>query len=256
VTLANKDGNYWSYDLTDANSNTLDDMYDYIVLEFPAPDTGFVKLVGAGKESQLLSFAWAQMLELVGRDDLAQLTHPSAEDAELLSQLDTFLERNGKMHFYVWDHGWKELAARYLDSERWMDFVIPLTVKPGQPVKVKIENIKAGFWLDYLAMDYSADEQVSLKELGLNKAMQSGEDVTGRIARKDGSYLTQVPGDEALITFSDSQGGGTYVIEIGGYFIYDVKSEKGDPDYGQRLVRLLTDWRFLADFILSKYLNI
>ena len=253
VTLANKDGNYWSYDLTNADSGTLDDMYDSILLEFPAPKSDFVKLVGMGKESQLLSFAWSQILELVGRDGLAQLVNPSIKDAEPLSQLDIFLERNGKMHFYVWDNGWKEQAARYLDSERWMDFVIPLKVKPGQPIKVKIENIKAGFWLDYLAMDYSTDEQVSLKELRLKKALQSGEDVTSRIAYNDGSYLTQVPGDEALITFSDSQGEGTYVIEIGGYFIYNVKSEEGDSDYGQTLMRLLTDWRFLAEFILSKY---
>jgi hypothetical protein len=126
------------------------------------------------------------------------------------------------------------------------DKAYPLDLRdvPGETVRLKIETA-AGFWkLNYLAMDYSQQTSVRVKEIHPETALdRDGRDVKTMVARADQKFY-EMPqaGDFAELTFAVPERTAglerTVLLKARGYYeLHFPPTGTGQPDLARQMLR-------------------
>jgi hypothetical protein len=255
--LSEADGDAWSDDLSEISISGLDDVHSEAVLEFPPSASADVKLVYRGKESGLITFLENELYKIAGGNNIETLIELS-----YYTGMGTTFDTDASMlHFSVWDGSeWVEQEAKYIGDARWSWSLAPLSVAPGEPIKVKVTRLIGAFPLDFVGIDYSADEEVALTELSPVFAQdQDGRDVLGALLSDDDEYLEQEPGDVTYMEFSSQPEGlqntkRSYVAEAGGYYVPDLPDKPFNPLELLRVAGLADDEKALLEYLLPEYL--
>ncbi len=137
------------------------------------------------------------------------------------------------------DKGWKLMD--YFNvigplADRDMVMPIDLSDVKGDKVRLKIE-CGFMFWeMDYAAMDFTANSEVSINTLSPSSAIdETGRDVSSLLFATDHLYLTQpAPGNAAVVKykFTPASVGKTQTVFLHsrGYYEY-IRDYKGKPDF-------------------------
>jgi len=258
LSLVSKaDGMGWVADLTKINVSELESVYNEAVLEFPASESAEVKLVYRAKESGLISFMDNELYKIIGGNNIEELISLSqATQVGTAYDLETSL-----IHFSVWDgFDWVEQEARYVGGARWSWSIAPISVTPGAPIKIKVTELVGSFPLDFVGIDYSADEEITTTELLPVSADQSGKDVLSSILSDDDQYLEETTGDVAYIEFVEPSSitpgsEQSYVVVIGGYYLPNLPEKPLTIDNLLLVANLASDDRSLLEYVLPVYLS-
>ena len=248
--VSSPDENYWITDLADVN---LNDLHEEITLEFAKPDDVMkAKLLIRARESGLISFAWDELFRLIGRNHLQEIIG-------LFEGLSSFVESYGKMQVQVWDgKEWVTQYSYHFGGARWSEVLIPISTSDSE-LRVRLRTAIGTFLVDSVAVDYSPDEEVRVTEARMLSAVRgSGESEFGNLAEDDDLYTVEDIGDVVRITYEDVPRTGdarSYVVAMAGYFIGYVPEKEFNARDFAIAYRLVTDERFLAEYMLPRVLN-
>ncbi len=248
--LAEKDHRIWeALPVADADGNVRTE----IVMTFPKPlGASQAKLVSNAATGFWGASMVKEMLQLRGRELDAWYalvdSQPIAPDLirawnmrEELFALQVHVEEPGGWTLAGVIHGGGPFAVE--------DRIVPLDVSrvTGDEVRIRIRP-PVGFWaLNWLAMDYTEDNDLSVQTIAFETADSgAGDDVRGLLASADGRYH-EMPrvGDEFLVNApapalaADSER--TVFLHSRGYYRLHIEAE-GDPN-----LTLLQEIEFVPD---------
>lgn len=268
--LAQADGEYWESELEGRDFSDVDELYDWVTITLPdMPDSGSAKLVIDARESMLGSFQmWYFSHFILGTPNFEWLFHKLETDEEFYRYFD----------FTVWLSS--AFTVQYWDGAEWVDYAeIPFVDHFfGRPKVVNIElaDIEGSQLrlytpvglreIDYVAVDYTADEGITVTRLEPAEATQhfadgSEADVRDAIAAADGSYAALEIWEHISVKFPElpppAEGyQRTFVIPTRGYYYVRgpvVPEDKmGDWPLGQELTYV--PYAF-SRWTLPRYLN-
>lgn len=259
--ISHNDGVYWEGSPIPPEGGEMTSTRDGIILGFRKPaGAASAKVVMAGLNSDLLVFAYDQLLSLKGRNALPwlyQLERDSAEAAKLVG----FMIREGMLHLHVWTGTRWEERALFPDVgpalAKEQVAVIPVADIRSDTLMVKLEST-AGLWrIDLVACDFSDDVAIHVREIPPQSATdKSGRDITHLLESSDGRYFVTLPGEGATVLFEQApslQGREPAVfVKVRGYYHAWLPSDEPEqvgetdrvlrePGYGPRMY--LGKWR-------------
>lgn len=179
---------------------------DGVDLEFDRPaGARAAKLIVRGKNSFWLDYLYGQFQDLFG-DGLEKWNGKMrAAPREKLAawfreqKLPLSVELQG-------EGGWKEIATLRLPGPMaHRDFLVPFALPEGDgPVKLRLRSGYLFWEIDYAALDFSADQPVSIVSLAADSAAdQHGRDLRPALAAEDGNRYDQPEvGDAAALSFT------------------------------------------------------
>jgi len=256
-----EDGVYWEGSPSPPGVGEVKATRDGIILGFrkPAGATS-AKIVITGVNSNLLVFAYDQLLSLKGRNALPwlyQLERDSSEAAKLVG----FMIREGMLHLHVWTGTQWEERALFPDVgpalAKEQVAVVPIADIRSDTLKVKLEST-SGLWrIDRVACDFSDDAALQVREIPPQSAIdKSGRNITHLLTSSDGRYCVTLPGEGATVLFDQPpslQGREPVVfVKVRGYYHAWLPSDEPEqvgetdrvllePGYGPRMY--LGKWR-------------
>lgn len=269
--LAQADGEYWVSDLEGRDFNDIGNLFDWVTITLPdAPETGTAKLIVGARESRLGAFqAWYCSHFILGTPNQPWLYDKLENDEGFYRYFDLVAWQN------------TAFTVQYRDGSAWVDYVdIPFVNKFFGSTRVVLINLSeiegnhvrlhtlAGLReIDYVAVDYSADEAVTVTELTIAEAaLYSGDspavDVLGEIDGEDGSYAVMEQGEYIGFKFtaqaSPPEDGfqRTFVIPVRGYYYIRGPAVPEDKMYNWPLAEEVTYVPYAyAKWTLPRYVN-
>ena len=179
---------------------------DGVILTFPGQaDAKIARVAIHAKNSIILDYMMGQFHDMFGtaykRYMKNQQSAPSNEMRQWsLDQgipLSLYIERDGKWDFV----DYYNIAG----PMKYKDDVLSIALKGNEtnPLKVKLEFGSFLWEIDYAAIDYSVDQNVTSYIASVKTALTAEKkDVVGLLNKDDSHYYTQPSvGDEAVVTF-------------------------------------------------------
>lgn len=220
------------------NAETGKDFYNDIILTFPKKSMATEgHLVMHTKNSLWGDYLFGEFTKLFGSRYSSwiekQNKKPSAETAHWAVDqglvMKVFIENNEE--WILTD------TVDLVGPLAYRDVVVPIDLKNHKSETVNIK-LSAGFmmWdLDYVAMDYSIDSGIQVKQLTPSQAMTNrGKDALASLKVSDRDYLAQeTTGDEVTVSFPLSHIGNDnlaydYILHSRGYYQH-VRDYEGSP---------------------------
>ena len=258
--VTDKDGVYWSSNLTNKDFDQEQDLTDGITLTFEKPtDAQTAKVALNYKFSELSELPGTTIFKLLG-EKLDDWYDKLNSDPGELAKLRTFGIWLGRLHLAVWN-GTNWVHAGVFDPPGpWIarDVIKTIDVSSieGDIVSVRLVSTTGLVLIDSVRIDYSPDEDVITYELSATTAVDAhGIDVTPEILSDDDDYLTMEKGDYAQLSFDevppDTDYARSYVVKATGYYKSLVPAE-GEA-HEELVERLLTDLPFARRYFLEGY---
>jgi len=246
----------WESDL-----ERTDRVRDGLVCEFAIPvGARRAKLRISAHNTGMGEFALHKLLAMRGPGRMKWCYEMSSDTSEV-RKFRAWQRREGGLEVQVaedsgWNlQGWLPDVGGLVHPER----IVPLdlgSVREGV-VKVRLDAT-AGLWfIDRVAIDFSADEPIRETAIALEKAnANDGVDVTRPLSEADSLYYATLPGDYATLSYAEvplkDDQERTYVLISEGYYHPWVEEGPADfkplldqvldvPELGQRLY--LPEWK-------------
>ncbi len=257
------DGFFWSNTDEGKNPDKKDRLRDEAVFEFPKPKgVDRAKLIFNGNTTFWGSYALSQYLGFYG-EELSAFYNRLKNNPIALASFLFFMQQEEIFTLNVWletDKGWVDrgLAAGgpVLSTE---SRVYPLDLKDvsGDTVRIKFYP-PAPFWkIDYLALDYSDNSPVLVKEISALSALnQAAGDVREILSLPDQRYVEMPNKGEWLdIRFAAPEPRPGYertvLLKIRGHYVMYL-SGRGEPQK-ELLDRIHQEPGFLTQYIYREY---
>lgn len=262
--LSKNDRIYWTTQIEGKNPSRMDDLKDELILEFPKPQYAKkAKLVVNACTTHWGSQVVKQYLDLYGSAihgwyDSIKSMGPAYYQFLNMSLKDELYGLNIRVQT---ERGMVPRGLIRSSGPRISkDIVFPLDLTDisGDVLKIKLTP-PASFWMiNYLAVDYSDDSPISVKEMKPTSAVNnSNEDIQKILAFDDDNYL-MIPnvGDYAELVFEAppyAQGmHRSLILKVQGY--YDVHLDaKGEPQLAM-IERLQKEPGFALQYAFKEYL--
>lgn len=261
--ISKNDWIYWQTRSEEKNAEIKEDLRDELIFEFPKSN--------AAKKTKLLVNAcntlWGsqmlkQYLELYGhkiREYYNEVNNLGPAFFNIMNL--TLREELYSLHIRVeTENGWKSkgmiLGGGPFISE---DKVYPLDISdvPGETLKIKLTP-PATFWMiNYLAVDYTEDLPVHIKEIDAAEAIDhEGQDLREILAKNDNHFLIMPNiGDSAELTFNSPPRlyglDRSFILKASGY--YDIHLDSNRESLPVIIDRFLREPGFAIQYSLQKY---
>ncbi len=263
--FAKKDRIFWTTRFEDKNPDRKEDLRDELILEFPKPrGAKTAKLLVNAGTTQWGSHVIKRYLDLYGNTVHDWYNSVKKQGPDYYR----FVNMHLKDELYA-------LNIRVQTEKGWVmkgfmrgggplifkDKVYPLDISdvPGDVLKIKLTP-PANFWMiNHLAVDYSPDFPVDIKQIELTSASDnSGRDVRSILASDDNDYYVMPhTGDQAELIFEPPPHKPgmqrSVILKIKGY--YDIHLEaKGKPQLAL-IERLQKEPGFVVQHAFKEYLK-
>ncbi len=253
--LLERDGTYWNSDdfsgtnYTDNDGDGLADLANvndlgkYLELTFEKPvDAEMAKLLLRPKQLPLKNYMGSRVRALLMEHDLFDLSLTSNFAKQQIKfgddifngfvQENAFVE-NALIDIYVWNGtNWLLKSVIYEKPDnKGPDVVYPLNISDidTEDLKIRFYTFPDLMGLDYVLVDYSDNDNVSLEEIPITSAVKDGGSVLTELSDIDDNLLLIESGEEVELTFTNTSspaGTVTYFIELNGYYRgYDPENE-------------------------------
>lgn len=252
--LKNLDDTHFTF-----NSESGQDYFNEVVMTFPKPtDSKEGHLILNAKNSLWGDYLFGEFTHLFGKSYSSwiekQNKKPRAEASRWAEEqglaMKVFVEENNQ---------WKYVdRVDLVGPLAFRNLVVPIDLNGNHQNSLRIK-ISAAFMMwdvDYLAMDYSSDEGIDVKDLPLSQAITNeGINAIEAIARNDNSYLNQLnTGEELHLSFPNTKPSlnktNSFVLYTRGYYQH-VREYTNDPEIVQ-LIRFRSAGRF-SQFSKEKF---
>jgi hypothetical protein len=210
---------------------------DGVIMEFSGKgDAKTAKLVIHAKNSILLDYMLGQFYDLFGSAFNAYMKKQEKVPAADLRQwtmdqeipLKLYIERDGKWEF----EDYYNIAGPMKFKDDVLSF--PLKGNETQPLRVKLEFGNFLWEIDYAAIDYSPDQQLTIQSLPVKTAVSEVQkNVAGLLVKDDKRYCTQpTTENEAFVTFDlpEQTGQNRSVILHSKGWYQVLRNPSGKPD--------------------------
>ncbi len=261
--ISKNDGVFWESRMDGLRPDRPEDLKEELILEFPKP--------AQAQKVKFLVNAWTSLWGSRVAQDFLKLYGSKAGD--------WISEVNSLGAEYRWLLGWYAREGLYLlpvqveTKTGWKArgmiygggpfvakdkcYVLDVSDVAGETLKIKLAP-PAGFWrFDGMAVDYSEDAPVQIREVSASLAKDgTGRDVAPLLSAIDDQYLVMPrKGDltEAVFPKPSETGNGrrSLILKVTGY--YDVHLEaSGEPNL-EVIRRVHTEPGFTARFALEEY---
>ena len=258
--VTEKDGVYWSSNLTDKDFSQEEDLIDGITLTFEKPtDAQIAKVALNYKFSQLSELPGVTMFKLLG-DELDDWYDELNSNPSEVAKLRAFGVWLGRLHLAVWNGSEWVHEGVFAPPGPWIarDVIKTIDISgiEGDTVKIRLVSTAGLVLIDSVRMDYSPNEDVITHELSATTAVDANSiDVASEILTDDDDYLTMEKGNYAHLGFDEVAPNPdydrSYVVKATGYYKSLVPAE-GEP-HGELVERLLTDLPFARRYFLEGY---
>ncbi|MEM7818919.1 MAG: discoidin domain-containing protein [Candidatus Aenigmatarchaeota archaeon] len=224
------DGLAWKDSLKQANVNNEKTLKNWIVLEFPKPENvSKAKLFFSTMKQKTITQEWEYYIDQIGENywDFWQWFTSSVPSLNKIFQklyLNMY-EREIKQHIQIWNGDrWVEQGSVSAGDSLWDDFLIVLDIS-----KIKEDKLKVRFYqttghytINYVAIDYSEDESMKVKEIKPYYAVKNGkENVLDLLLENDEKYVFLLPNDVVELKYKAPEKREwkiDYAISIKGYY--------------------------------------
>lgn len=231
--LSSKDNRYYQSSSRDEELP----LNDGVIMEFPGQGSSkCAKVVIRAKNSILLDYSLGKFYDMFGSAyhgfmKKQQKLPPSEMLQWRLDQgipLSLYVERNNKWEFV----DYYNIAGPMKFKDDILS--VPLNGKESNPLKIKLESGNFFWEIDYAAVDYSVDENVTLKCLQAKSAFtESQKEITKLLTSADRKYYTQPSmTNQAEIKFDLPQSTAqsrTIVLHTKGWYQV-IHNPEGKPD--------------------------
>ncbi len=263
--VSKNDWIFWQTQTEDKDPDKKENLKDELTFEFPKPEgAANVKLLFNGCNTLWGSQVLKRFLDLYGNkvfewyDDVNNL----GPSFHRLMNLD-LREELYRLHIRVeTKDGWKSKGmilggGPFVSEDR--SYSLDLKDVPGDRLKIKLTP-PAGFWMiNYLAVDYTEDLPIKIKEIEATRAIDhKGQDIREILAKTDNNYLAMPnTGDSAELIFEPPARNydleRSVILKASGY--YDIHLEaKGEPQT-DILEKIFTEPGFTVQYALKEYLD-
>ena len=230
--LAQADEGYWESDLEGRDFGDADNLYDWITITLPdAPEAGTAKLVIDARESMLGSFQmWYCSHYLLGTPNLEYFLNRLETDEDFYKYFDLTVWLSSAFTVQRWDGAaWVDYAEiPFVDHFLGRPKVVTIDLADIGDNQLRLHTPIGLREIDYVAVDYSADEAVTVTEIQTAEVIQhfndgTEADVLPEIAADDGRYAALETGEHINCRFPalppPAEGyQRTFVVPTGGYY--------------------------------------
>ena len=223
----------YPFNATAGTTHTMDG----VILQFDKPaDCNRGKLIIRAKNSLWLEHVTAEFHSIFGGKYEKFSKRQSERPADFLRQM-MFNQGIPLSVSVEKDAGWApsdyyEIAGPMAFRDDVLE--IDLSEIKGETVRIKMESGFMFWELDYAAMDFTADQPVTVTTVSAQEATdENGLDISTLIRTDDNSYYVQPEiGNEAILTFpvpKYGSGNQTVFLESKGYY-HILREQEGRPD--------------------------
>jgi prepilin-type N-terminal cleavage/methylation domain-containing protein len=268
--LARADGEYWESDLEGKDFSNADNLFDWVTVTLPdKPEGGTAKLIIDARESMLGSFQmWYFSHFMLGSPNFDWLFHKLETDEDFYRYFDFTVWLSSAFTVQAWDgEGWVDCAEiPFVDHFFGRPKVVTVGLDGIEGNQLRIYTPIGLREIDYVAVDYTGDEEITVTRLEPAGATQyfadgSEADVLDAIAAADDSYAALEIWEHIECRFRElpppAEGyQRTFVVPTRGYYYVrgpEVPQDKmGDWPLGQELTYV--PYAF-SKWTLPRYVN-
>lgn len=230
--LASSDGEYWESDLSGKDFGDVENLSDWIMITLPVKlEEGTAKLIVDARESMLGSFQiWYLSHFLLGTPNFDRLIDKLENDQEFSRYFDLTVWLSSAFTVQHWDgSAWVDYAEiPFVDHFFGRTKVVSINLSDIWGSQVRLHTPIGLREIDYVAVDYTADDEVAVTELQPVEATMhfsdgSTVDMLDEIAADDDSYAVLKQGGYINCKFPvlapPSDGfTRTFIVPTGGYY--------------------------------------
>jgi len=254
------DGTCWTSNLDNKDFSQQEDLTDGIILTFDKPAGASIAKVALNYKFSLLSeYPMAIISKLTG-EKLADWYQALNSNPSEAAKWRAFGQRLLRLYLLVWDGSKWVGQGIFSPPGPWIarDVIKTIDVSgiAGDTIKIKLLSTTGLALIDWVGMDYSADEPVIATELSAMTAVDAnGIDVAPEILATDDDYLVLEQGDYAYLSFDELAANPgydrSYVVKAEGYYQPSMAAAGEAQD--ELVEKLLTDYPYAARYFLEGY---
>ncbi|MEM5790521.1 MAG: discoidin domain-containing protein [Candidatus Aenigmatarchaeota archaeon] len=220
----------WRDSVKQANVRNESTLRNWIVLEFPKPENASkAKLFFSTMKQKTITNEWEYYIDQIG-ENFWDFWQWFTSYIPLLNKIFQKLylnmyEREIKQHIQIWDgEKWIEQGSISAGDSLWDDFLIILDISKvkGNKLKIRFYQTTGHYTVNYVAIDYSEDEPMKVKEIKPYYAVKNGkENVLDLLLENDEKYAFLLPNDTIELRYKAPEKGEwktDYAISTKGYY--------------------------------------
>lgn len=231
------------------------DLRDGLEIEFPRDEGAReARLVLDGTNTVWAAHLMGKLVAMHGRETQTWYDAVAADPAKA-RRIQAAFAREAFLHVSVWGRkGWERQGAAWESGPELLKrqvVTLDLSRVVGNRVRVRLESTPNLWLVDRVAIDYTPEGKVRVRELRLERARDlQGRDLRALLKAEDGMEYVIAPGDTAEIAFRDPAVPAgqrrSYVARTTGWYRVNVP-EIGEPQT-ELLERLETEPGAVARF--------
>lgn len=247
-----RDGIYWTSNMVNKNFSEEEDLRDGIILTFEKPEDAEIAKVA-------VNFLHTDLCDYI-TTSLHKFKSVVPELPEALRGLiDPLIMSLVDLHLEVWNGTEWVSEGTFPGPGAYIarDAIQPIDVSgiEGDTIRIKLESSTGLVRIDWVGMDYSADEAVINHELSATTAVDAdGIDVAPQMLANDGDYLILKQGDCAYLSFDEIAANPayarSYIVKVKGYYEPAIAAGEAQEEL---LEKFLTDFPYAARYLLQRY---
>lgn len=263
--ISENDWIFWQTRTEDKDPDRKEDLKDELIFEFPKPEGATkAKLLFNGCNTLWASQMVKRFLDLYG-----------SKVYEYYKEVNNFGPAYHRMMYWNLSEELYRLSIRVETEDGWKStgtivgggpfvsedkvYLLDISDVPGDTLRIKLTPPAAFWMINYLAIDYTLDLPIEVKEIEAIEAVDhKGQDVREILAKNDNNYLIMPNiGDSAELVFeSPPQNYGlerSVILKASGYYDIHLEAE-GEPE-AQILEKFLTEPTFTIQYAFKEYLK-
>ena len=263
--FAEKDGRIWQTPMPETNPDTIENLKDELIFEFPKPSNA--------KTAKLLVHACTSLWGATIAKNFLELHGNKLTD--WYNEVNNFGPAFHRIMNWYYDEELYLLQIRIHTNQEWKSkgvifgsgpfisedkiYTVDISDVTGDTLKIKLTPA-ANFWrIDQLSVDYTEDEEIILNEIEANQGFDDkGQDVCGLLAKLDNAYfIMSEKGCRAELIYNTppkiADMTRTIFAKTSGYYQIHLQPE-GEPQY-DILERINTEPGFTIRYGLKVYFD-
>jgi len=263
--VSRNDWIFWQTRMENKNPEGVEYLKDEIVFEFPKPEGAReAKLFFNGCNTLWGSQVVKRYLDLYGKDVYSWYKEVNNHGPAYFKMLNMHVrEELYSLQIRVeTEKGWKSKAfvigGGPFVSENKL-YLLDIRDVPGDTLRVKLTPPLTFWMINHIAVDYSADVPVQVREISPVQAVDhNGDDIREMLARNDNNYFVMPSiGERAELIFDappfQERMVRSVILKASGYYEIQLQA-KGEPQV-ELLERIHTEPGFAVKQALKEYLD-